>query len=425
MKDRASHRIRVVIVTLLTSAFTLWAQDPVTPPPQWRAASVQDVADCTLLVEADGKSKGTAFLCNEAGKTYIVTNLHVIYAAKSLVFKDSKEVTYRDIAYAEVPAAPWGTFEIGGSLIGGGDMVRFCLNGLREKALTFQQGPQPPLVGSNVVVAGNKNGEGAVVIAEGVIKEVEGQIIRHDAPSAGGNSGSAIVNADTFDVIGIETWGPQKVQADKWVWQDGLRIEEGGGIGWGAGLFEPPIWIQVPAKRILEEGYRLEEFKRKIRILGLLDIIEPTAEGLFIDPKKEIKYGKTVESILAESAGDDTIRYLVKLDEKLARNRESNISMSIQDVYKNYMSALKYAWQDTTQDRESIERIGKPYFYECLYKTSKVLQVSKIYEDSMNAAYTWYDSELSVGNTFVLGERPRLPSLDSEVWKKMIDYVEN
>ncbi|MDA9923182.1 serine protease [Verrucomicrobiales bacterium] len=419
-------RTLTVFLFLFVTGFACYAQQPsASGSTTWRPTSIQDVMDCTLLVEIDGRSAGTAFLCNENGISYVVTNVHVVHAARSIKFIDSEGNEYGDISYCEVPAKPWGKWIKSKDRIEGGDLVRFRLREYRPRGLVLRPGTDPPAVGESIIIAGNKNGAGKVVVAEGKIHDVKEQIILHDAPSAGGNSGSAIVAHDNFDVIAIETWGPQRVHADQFVWRDGIRIEEGGGIGWGAGFFVTPRWIRLPVGDLLAEAYRLEEFKRKIRVLGLLDITVPTVDGLFISEEKEVKYGKTVGSILAEGAENDTIRYLVGLHDKLEQNRESKIRMSLQDVYKNYMAALKYAWQDTVQDREIIESRGMPFFYECVYFNSKVLLVSRIYEDSMNSAYTWYDDQLSVGSTIILGDRPRLPSLDAEVWKQILGYDES
>ncbi len=189
---------------------------PKSAEPPWLPTSSSDVADCSLFVKVSkgisghgeiDKWNGSAFLCNHGLNTYIYSNAHNFDGAINFSIEDRNGVKYDDFESIEIA----GNGQALWKKIGwGGDIVRIRLKKFREKALTIDSVPITPMNSKarEILVTGNTGGRGIITELTGIITSNEDdRIIVHNAPTEGGNSGSPIVDKNTYKVIGILSWG--------------------------------------------------------------------------------------------------------------------------------------------------------------------------------------------------------------------------
>jgi S1-C subfamily serine protease len=194
---------------------TVEPKAPVTSNPAWMPKSNSDVVDCSLFVKVkkgistDGSIiswNGSAFLCNHGSTTYIYSNAHNFDGAIELTIEDKYGNKYEDFVSIESAADGQAHRKETGQ---GGDVVRIRLEKYREKALTLDREPLTKhAINRKILVTGNTGGRGVITELQGVVTEIgEVNIIKHDTATEGGNSGSPIVDLETYKVIGIQTWG--------------------------------------------------------------------------------------------------------------------------------------------------------------------------------------------------------------------------
>jgi len=183
--------------------------------PEWEPTSIDDVASCSLLVKVldkvgkEGEQQrggGSAFLCNVDGATYIYSNVHNFDGTRDFVIVDREGRKYTDFESVEIAAQGEGFAE---ELGWGGDVIRLRLPEYHPRALTLaEETVTEEDIDTPIVVTGNTKARGEITKLTGKITGIEpDRIIRHNAKTQGGNSGSPIVDTETFRVIGILTWG--------------------------------------------------------------------------------------------------------------------------------------------------------------------------------------------------------------------------
>lgn len=384
----------------------------------WRPASLEEVAECTLLVTMDSSGAGTAFLCNEGGATYIYTNMHNMDGAIRVQFEDQKGNIYRDIEYAEVPLKPWGLWEENGD---GGDMVRFKLRQYRSRALTLGRSDLPIPQGTKVGVTGNTAGEG-MNVTQGSVTESNGGVIYYDTPTWKGNSGSPVVDLASFSVIGIHTWGkmdsrPSPIEI---VWERDTRVGVGGGAGRAASLLIRPQWKRMEVQQFFQVAQIFDQLKRMARVLGLLDVLEPSADGLYVDVERVVQGDFKILDIFEESKNDPLVVKIFQFDAALKRNKESGVRTSNVDVLKSYRPLLAELYTQVSQRRLAIMRSEKPFYFECRFNQTYLPHLLVLYERSTGEALAWCDAKLRVGGKIPLSERPRFPKLGISNWRQAL-----
>lgn len=143
--------------------------------------------DCVAVIRA-GDMLGTGFLCNLDGRTYLITNEHVMRGGQpfSAKFLSGKRYKYTSLEIAE----DYDIVRIG---------VENCVGVEPLKAL-----PNLPDMGSSVVVYGNSDGRGVITKIDGKVVGVGPGLVEVDAEFVQGNSGSPILDKDGM-VVAIAT----------------------------------------------------------------------------------------------------------------------------------------------------------------------------------------------------------------------------
>lgn len=382
---------------------------------RWRPTNLEEVAECALIIEtiqngeADGT--GTGFLAWDGNETVIYTNIHVVEGADSLVIRSQSGEKVGDLVSYEVAGDPFGYFEhpICGPC--GGDVVRIRLRQPREKALTLAT-HSPVNAGFRVGITGNTSGGGAITKLEGAVTSATATSLEYDVATEPGNSGSPVVSLDTYEVVGLHTWG-LGIGVDAIL--DYLWEEEGGEgerpqFKFGARLDSGARWTPTSLEDLKAQKARNEDLKSRIRLLCLLDLVEPRSDGILPDYERNLRGSYTVRRILEENADIPVIDRLIRLDRQI-KGADDGIRMSNMDLLKTYRQAMGDVLQMIGHERQALGDDSRPYFYVMDLRSSRIAEISLIYEQKLGEVCAWYDQKLTVGGKIELTGRPRLPDL--------------
>lgn len=168
----------------------------------------------------------------------------------------------------------------------------------------------------------------------------------------------------------------------------------------------------------------MEELKKMARILGLLDVLEPEVNGLYVDVNRVIQGDFRTIDVFEESADDSFIKEIIFMDKELKRNKDSGIRTSNVDVLKSYRPLLRRLYNDISKRGERLVRGNGIFYFDCEYKRSYVPHLLVAYEQSTLRALNWYDEKLKVGGTIPLSGRPRLPRMGVDDWKSALKITE-
>ncbi len=395
---------------------------PTISTPVWLPQSKADVADCSLFVKVTkgvgvngsiSAWNGTGFLCNHGLSTYIYSNAHNFDGASEFTIEDKYGNKYADFISIETAANGYALWKESGN---GGDVVRIRLRDFRAKALTLESKPvtKENAVKRNILVTGNTGGLGVITELEGSITDiVEDYIIKHNAATEGGNSGSPIVDLATYKVIGILTWGgrlPDTLQA---IWiKKPAEVREG--IKTGAGL-ATVCFTQTSFEHLERQRFIMNKMVKNVRLLGLLDTLIPTKQGLFVDKNVVVMGDYTVNDLLQESSDHPVVDELVRLDRYLSSRAESNIGINNQDMLKSYVACYGKCLEHIISLRRGLENSQNvTFFMKCNLTQSRMLEISKAYEALSARCLQWYVKQRGTGGQALpLAQRFRLPALRS------------
>jgi S1-C subfamily serine protease len=172
--------------------------DLATVPKDFKIA---DVAHNIVIVKASvlgtksvGEAEGSGFVCEMGGRTYVVTNQHVVAEGR---------VSFQTVAGKKL--RPIG-FEYSPQL----DLARFPLEGQTEQGEEpFQCSAVVPEIGTPIVVVGNSGGRSVATAIGGKVVGVGPEIIESNAAFVAGNSGSPMLNSLGY-VVGVATYATRE-----------------------------------------------------------------------------------------------------------------------------------------------------------------------------------------------------------------------
>ena len=396
------------------------------PTTIWTPASVDDVMDCSLLVkviekvdkeEGVGGGGGSAFLVNHGKSTYIYSNVHNFDGTRQFEIFDRNGTRYTDFVSVEVAADGFGYYQ---DNKWGGDILRIQLSQYRPKALTIDTEflTTENSKSRNIVVTGNTRDKGVITRLEGVIESVDQYgVINHTASTEAGNSGSPIVDLKTFKVLGIFTWGNydstrplDEIWLKDKIWLESnpnTRESKGAGAGLAGVKYVPCDFEKLYSQRI-----RLNELKKSARLMGLMDTLIPTKQGLFLDRNAIVMGDYKVEDILIESSKNPVLKELVGLSAWLEKRGESKIGISNQDMLKVYIPSYERCLAHIQRQRKEFIRPQElTFFMKCKLKNTRALDISLAYEKATANSIQWLSMQRGArGQALPLGQRLRLPS---------------
>ena len=379
------------------------------PEPKWKPKSLDDVAKCTVMIKTD-LGAGTGFLLNDYGSTYVYTNIHVLDGAKQITIKDDAGNEYKDIEYMEAAASPCGYVKDGG----GGDAVRLKLIDFRERALTQRDIATPAeIIGKTVGMTGNGGGRGALTQLTGVVGKCGDQSFQNTTPGEPGNSGSPVVRMDTFEVIGMHTYGMRAPENPlTMLWQKEMGATAG--VSFALRLDALNRWQQLSVSAFFAQMRKFDEFKQLVLLCGLIDFLQPTSSGIFAPLNLQVQVmgsPYTIGELLAIWRDHPIVSELTALDRVLARNRNTSAKMSKVDINKSFVKALRGALNGIVERREKLVGETWIYYMEIKRERSLAIPVCQAYEVILARQAQWYNSQISVGGR-TTSERPRLPAFN-------------
>lgn len=194
-----------------------------------------------IIVEGDD-GRGSGFAVRMNGKTYLITNSHVVRGNRNVKFKN---------LHNEVLAT--GPLEIAEKA----DAVRATVTGVTD-ALELEPQLDKVKIGDEVIVAGNSEGEGVVREIPGKVVGIGPDRLEVDAPFVPGNSGSPILLKSTGKIIGVATY--MKLPDPRKGGKSPFSLNEVRRFGYR--LDTVAKWIRPKAKdRLMEEGMKLAEME--------------------------------------------------------------------------------------------------------------------------------------------------------------------
>ncbi len=149
--------------------------------------SFDEVSNNFVIITSDTGGKGSGFLTNMDGATYVLTNQHVIMGSKKFTIKD---MSNNLLKLESIEIAP------------GRDIARIKLTENKDNLLNMAKKVS---MNSKIVVYGNSGGADVVTEIYGNVTGVGPDRIEVSAKFIPGNSGSPILNNDR-EVVGIATY---------------------------------------------------------------------------------------------------------------------------------------------------------------------------------------------------------------------------
>lgn len=145
----------------------------------------------SMVIVTGDHGRGSAFVVSMEGKTYLVTNSHVVQGNTHVKFKtlDNQELLAGPLQIADKA-----------------DLVRAEVASTTPALKVATQLEQKLKIGDAIVVSGNSEGEGVVREIPGKLVGIGPDRIEVDAKFVPGNSGSPILTKTAGSVIGVATY---------------------------------------------------------------------------------------------------------------------------------------------------------------------------------------------------------------------------
>jgi len=199
-----------------------------------------------LVVITGEHGSGSGFLATIKGRTFIVTNIHVLGAARGAAVTtiDGMNISLGDVAFLskarDVAIVPvqWD-----------GPVLKL------SPSLRFDE----VQIGQDITVMGNSGGANVATRLEGVIRGIGPEELEVSAKFVPGNSGSPIVHNDLGTVIAIASYLKDFSSDSKWTKDTGLdKIRR-----FGYRLDGEIEWEQVGLSDLYKQGEAYQSFEER------------------------------------------------------------------------------------------------------------------------------------------------------------------
>lgn len=204
-----------------------------------------------VIVEGPNGGGGSGFIAEIKGRTFFVTNIHVLAAARNASFKtvQGKPVGLSDRVFVSqnrdlaIVPIEWGE-----------DRLQV------SPSLTNDQ----VSIGDNITVMGNSDGASVATRLRGKIDGIGPDELEISAKFVPGNSGSPIVHDELGTVVGIVSYMKDLSQKDKWTQDSELSDIR----RFGFRLDGEIQWQQLSLKDLYDEGERFARFEERTYYLA-------------------------------------------------------------------------------------------------------------------------------------------------------------
>lgn len=370
---------------------------------------------------------GCGFLLNEGDATYLYTNAHVLDGADKIEIVDHRGASLTGFEWIESLAEPCGRYQDGPC---SGDAVRLKCGQRREVALTLTSDWTSLRPGRNLLVLSDSDGANPANLTDKTLPGTT-DILHHDFKTQARASGGAVVDAATFKVVAVSTWGtlPAK-RADPYQRMLGMAGTDGTAFGI---VLQHPEWQRFPTKDYLAQQKTIQRYRQTLELMVLLSYLVPTANGLqakhkdlAVPLRAEIHAASTAPFVAGLTLGD-AIRHHQD-DPRMKRLFElcdKNIKISNADLFKIYLAALDAVLKDRQTLAADLRKVRLSYYYQSLLTRQLLTAGDAHYGAWLAACQAWFKQKLSYGGTIPLKEWQTLPpygaTLAKEIRRKLRD----
>ncbi|NNE90803.1 MAG: trypsin-like peptidase domain-containing protein [Verrucomicrobiales bacterium] len=333
---------------------------------RWEPKTLDDVADCTVLIEGDAGS-GSGFICNIGNDSFVYTNAHVISGNTKLKIVDRNGYEYKDIDRTEVV-----------DNFGGGDLLRFHLRNLRRKGLTLAPANYKVANDSGIAAVGNSHGQAVVRILKGKVKGIGPDRIEIDAEVVQGNSGGPIVEVDSLRVVGVTTL-LYKGREDIWAKNTGFsKVRR---FGLRANLVDE--WKPVSSKNFILEGKAIEEMRRNVLLVRCLPYLDVDFGGVTYNRHEKVIGDYNVGDVMAEFSDHTLVKNVLILDRKLKQG-----DMTVGQALATYANFIRATGKGMVATREAQNFDSWSQFHREILDKSGVLELHEADEKALGEIVT-------------------------------------
>jgi len=323
----------------------------------WKPTSIQDVERCVVLIETDSGT-GSGFLCHHGKHTYIYTNAHVVAAAKDMKMRDKNGTRYTDVLWLEAAAEGFAN----------GDLVRFRLKKPRAHALRMTLDPEAVETGQKVHAIGNSEGTGVIVSIAGEINGVGPDKLEISANIVSGNSGGPIVDAETFEVIGVSTY---LTRSREDIWTEGTEFDKVRRFGLRPNQVQS--WETYSPEVFANQGHYINLLFDNVLSMMLLQYFEYGTNGVYFNRHLNMEGRWKLGDLLDLQAHNPVIKGLFDLDASLKTTSQFSRSA----IISQYTTFLGGALQDVKDQRVAASKNDWAWFFQSTVDDTKLIDVHK------------------------------------------------
>jgi hypothetical protein len=278
--------------------------------------------------------------------------------------------------------------------------------------MAFKISSNPQAFGkeSKVVTIGDNDADRNFEILDGVVTAASNTVIQSTCKTRPGSSGGALIDPDTFEVIGLNTFGISgAIKLADAIWQQGVDENVA-----GASILSTAKWIDMKAADFLQGSEVAMRFRDTVRMLAFIYTLVPQEDGFKIDPSNQFAANLTFEQAFDKFSQDPILRPVIDLNRRLA-GRGGNIGINKMEMVRIYATALVQIRASYAQQRQELTAGLAPY-YRIDFQQSGFYEVGDWCYKSLEDAQKWFQQKSRLGGTMPVGRWFNLAPL-SEIGK--------
>lgn len=385
-------RVLLVSAYFILMACPLFARTP---------TNLEEVQQCMLFVQtldSHGKplARGTGFVVQDNGTQWIYTNAHVIEGAKRIIFTDTSGDKLSNFGHFECFSKGSGSGAHGETRFGG-DGIRLELKNTRNLALALSANPKKFSKGVDVVTIGDNAGDLSMNITKGRVTAVSDKVIQSTCKTQSGCSGGALIDPDSFEVVGLHTFGIHgTIKLSDAIWQQGVDEKVA-----GASILKDVKWVRMNAADFLKGSEVAMQFRDTVRMLAFVYALVPQENGFKVDPSNDFAANLTFEQAFDRFDNDPILRPVINLNRKLA-GRGGNIGINNMELVRIYAKALTAIRASYHKQRKVLIAALPPY-YLISFEQSGFYEVGDFCFQGLGDAQKWFANKSKLGGTMPVG----------------------
>lgn len=386
------HQCFVVFLAAFFSSSLIGAVTP---------SSNEEALECMVFVQTyaasgDPLARGSGFVAEDAGSQWIFTNAHVIEGASRIEFFDYKGIKLTEFGRFQCFSKESGSGKQGENRFGG-DGIRLELKKPRATAFRIAGDPQRFTKEAKVITLGDNDGDRKFEVMEGAVTAASDFIIQSTCQTRPGCSGGALIAPDTYEVIGLHTFGVSgTIKLADAIWQQGIDEKVA-----GASVLQRAKWIDMKASDFLRGSDVAMQFRDTVRMLAFIYTLVPQEDGFKINPNDTIAAIVTFEQAFEKFSRDPILKPVIELNRKLA-GRGGNIGINKMEMVKIYSDALTKIRQSYSSQREELISALPPY-YLINFEQSGFYEVGDWCNNNLKDAQSWFQNKSKLGGTMPVG----------------------